>query len=300
MDANVPLMDKFTGINNVDDATRLGPVDIGGKVFAFPLQQANNLIIDNTYALSSRGGFSTSGVTGTDIHSLWADKDNAFYVDGGSLYSFNYTTGNVIRTGLNRNALMSYVSVNDRVYYTNGFQIGYIKNLIDYSVMNPSLEFKQPLPAGECIDYFRGCLLVAKGKVLYISDPLCDYYDTRYGYKILPANINMICSAHEGVYVSSNKVDFLKGRSNEDFELAEAYPSPAIAHTAVKIHGSYLDDSLSGEFAIWTGENGICIGSETGEVVNLTVGRYTFTAHGRGAAFVRESSNVRHYINSLY
>jgi hypothetical protein len=295
---------KFIGINNVDSRIRLEPVpaDSTNKEFGFFLQQANNMEIDNTYALSSRGGFTSIGLTGTNIHSLWSDGDTAFYVDGNSLYQFNYpvTTGYLIRSGLTVNALMSYAVFNNRIYYSNGYQIGYIKNSVNYDIVNPVLTFKQPLPPGEFIEYFKGCLMVAKENVLYISDPMCDYYDIRNGYKQFSANINMVRSVDNGVYVSYGGVYFMKGLGNDEFALFDAYPFSAIPHTDVLLNGSFLGGDEKDGVAMWTGEDGICYGNNNGEVTNLTEARYTFTPYSKGAALVREKSNVRHYINSIF
>jgi hypothetical protein len=290
-------IDRFSGINNADEAVRLAP-EIVDHHYVYPLSSASNVEIDNTGALSSRSGY-TSVKTGTDIHSMWAD-DICLYVDNGTLYKLNsdYTTVS-LRTGLSKRR-MSYAKFNNRVYYTNEEVIGFITTS-DNALPAPGREFKEPLPAGKFIRYFKACLMVAKGKVLYISDPLCDYYDTRHGFRIFNTDITMVCPVDDGLYVSDRDgVWFLKGVSNEDFERDEAYPSPAIPYTDVVIGTQYVGMDKSGEVAMWTSENGICIGDDSGTVINLTEKRYNFTPTAEGAAFVRENDHLRFYVNTLF
>jgi hypothetical protein len=293
------VMSKFSGINNVDSATRLFPVVID-HTYVYPLQEGLNVEIDDTFAISSRPGYDNV-LAGTGIHSLWADGEYCFYVDGSILYRMDAAyTKTSIRTGLQPDARMSYARVNDRIYYTNGFQCGYVTGNTSTAFPDPTREFKVSLPAGQLIDYYRGLLLMAKDNILYVSDPLCDYYDIRKGYRIFKSDITMIRSVDDGIYVSDEKVYFLKGKSNDEFIRDEVYPASAVPFTDVKINGKYISDDISGNIAMWTGESGICLGDNNGKVVNLTEVRYKFTAHGRGAAFVREKSNERHYINSLF
>lgn len=292
-------MNKFMGVDNVSDPIRLVPIVVNHE-YVYPLWQANNMEIDDTYGLSSRSGYDDV-LSGSDIHSMWSDGVICLYVDGGTLkqlYS-DYTTHD-LRSGLTLGARMSYTSFNDRIYYTNGYEIGYVQLIIDYPLVDPVLEFKLPLPAGQFIECFMACLYVAVGKVLYISDPLCDYYDVRTGYRRFNEQITMLRAVDDGLYVSDDRIWFVKGKGNEDFECIEVYSHRTISYTDICINGQDVGDGMKGNIAIWTGENGICAGNNDGVVVNLTESRYTFAFTNQGAGFVRSKNNVQHYINSLY
>lgn len=292
-------VDRFSGINNVDSAERLFPVSIDHR-YVYPLREANNVEIDNTFKISSRSGY-TSVQTGSDIHSMWSDNSTWLYVDGGTLYEMDVRySATALRSELTVGARMSYAVFNDRIYFTNGYEIGYVKANAANSLPAPDRAFKEPLPAGQLIEYFMGCLYVAKDDTLYISDPLCDYYDIRRGYRRFANKITLLRGVDDGIYVSDNKVWFMPGKGNEDFERKEAYPHKAIIYTDVMLPGSYISEQISGNVAMWTGENGICLGDNSGGVLNLTEERYTFPARGRGTGFIRDSANVRHYINSLF
>jgi hypothetical protein len=292
-------VNKFSGVNNVDSATRLFPSVINNE-YVYPLQRAMNVDIDNSYMISSRSG-RTSIKTGTDIHSMWSDNITCLYVDGSYLYSLDSIyTATSLRSDLNLGARMSYCNFNDRIYYTNGYQIGYIFKSTSNDILDPELSFKLPLPPGQLIAYFMGCLYVAVENKLYISDPLCDYYDVRTGYRIFKERIGMLRPVDDGIYISTDHIYFLNGKSNEDFVVLNSYPEKAIPYTDIQVSGKYMDNSIKGNIAMWTGESGICIADNSGTVTNLTEERYTFSSYGYGSGFIRESGNIRHYINSLY
>ena len=296
-------LSHFIGLNTVDDPTRIGTTAVKtseGWKTAYPLTQASNVEIDNSFALKSRVGY-TSKLTGTDIHSLWSDGSTCLFVDGTILYQMhNDYSITSIRTGLMSGARMSYVAVNDRVYYTNGFQIGYVKQIADNALMDPLLAFKLTLPAGKLIEYYKGSLYLACQNILYIADPLCDFFDVRYGYKQFSENISMIKAVDSGIYVSDDRIWFVKGDGPEEFERREVYDFKAIPFTDVRMNGQEIGDGVNGNVAIWTGENGICLGDNSGNVVNLTEETYLFTPHGSGSAMVREASQILHYINTLF
>jgi len=295
-------LERFYGINNVDPPHRLFPVNIG-HYYIYPLQEANNVDIDNSYGLDSRGGYGTAFISGTNIHSLWSntEKTIAMFVDTATLYQIQPDfTKLAVATRLSLNARMSYASANDRVYYTNKYQIGYIKNGVNYPLMDPQIDFKMPLPAGQFIDFFRGCVFVAKDNVLYISDPLCDYYDVRTGVRNFADYITMLRGVNEdGVYVGGNQIYFLRGKANEDFERLNVYSVGVIPYTDITVNGKFIDESLE-DIVMFTSLNGVCIGDGKGTITNLTEARYKLSPTYQGAGFVREKNNVRHYINTLY
>ena len=299
MDATVhQSVNKFSGVNNVDLATRLFPVPINHE-YVYPLSQAVNVEIDNTFGISSRDGY-TEVLSGTSIHSMWSDGVTCLFVDGETLYQMDSIYEKTSIRSVSLGPRMSYANCNDRIYYTNNHEIGYVKKGADNPLVDPEREFKSPLPAGKFIEYFRGCLYVAKNNILYISDPLCDYYDVRTGYRIFAEDLTMLRAVDEGLYVSDDRVWFIKGKGNDEFERDEAYPVRAISYTDVRVSGKHVDDGLAGDVAMWTSNNGICLGDNSGKVINLTEARYAFTATGQGTGFIRDKSNVKHYINTLY
>jgi hypothetical protein len=297
--AKFQTMDKFLGVNTVEDPVRLSPAVVN-REYVYPLQSAINVEIDNSYMLKSRSGM-TSVLSGSDIHSLWADGANCFFVDGATLKRLNsdYTTV-TLAAPLAPSQRVSYAPFNDRVYYTNGFQVGYVQGNSAAGIPDPLLQFKRPLPAGQLIEYYRGCLYVASGSILYISDPFCDYYDTRRGYYQFSSVITLLRAVDAGLYVGDTSVWWVHGESIEDFSRVESYTHSAIIHTDVRVPGQHVLEGIDGNVALWTSASGVCLGDNAGTIINLTEARYSLVQTDRGSAFIRDINNTRHYINSMY
>lgn len=285
-------LSNFIGINNVDDPERLEKHDEKHHRVV-QLTEARNLYIENSGKVKA-GLSGTLCFSGTDIHSFWSDGSKAFFVDGEILYQLleDYTTV-AIRTGMALGATVKYTVFNDRVYYANGFQAGYILNFQNYSFMDPAREFKAPLPIGKHIEKHTVNILIAVGNTLYISDPLSDYYDVRYGYRRFSDDITMIRSVGAGLYVGDSQVYFVRGAINEEFARSNAYPLPAIEGTDL------TRQENEREFAIWTSEDGVCLGDDSGRVMNITKDRYLMGEHRRGAAFICKLEQEEYYINTL-
>lgn len=294
---------KFSGINNVADADRLFPLstDYREKEFIFPLSEANNVEIDNTNKIKSRSGYSRV-IQGGAIHSLWSDGELCFFADETSLYQMqnDYSTALIFTDAAPYWDRLSYVRVNDRVYFTNGITCGYVKDFTRYNYATPTGQFMRTLPCGQLIEYFMGCLFVARDNMLYISEPLTDYYDTRIGYRQFADNITMLRACDNGLYISDKKVWFIKGKGNEQFERIEVESDAAIPFTDVRTSAESISYGTTGDVVMWTSEKGVCLGDSSGTVKNLTHNVYVLGDYGRGAAFIRDVNNVKHYINSFY
>ena len=301
-------MGFFSGLNNVDDPVRLVPIPVkigaGGYKAAYPLVEAVNLDIDNTYALSSRNG-SDLKVSGADIHSFWAKDDIGFFVDGVNLYLINsdYSITQLL-SGLTNGARMSYFPVNDRIYMTNGSYIGYYKALTTNLLVNPNMNYKQPLPAGQIIAYFKGVLYVAKGRVLYQSDALCDHYDTRTGFRVFANDITMVRPVDDGIYVADGETWFLiekRAFADEppEFRKDPVFEQGAIPFTDVSIDGNYLGEGMEGTLAMWTSPAGICLGDNKGVVKVITQNKYAMSPCGIGAGIIRNINGQVHYLVTL-
>lgn len=289
----------FTGFNDVDKAFRL-PVlqDRSGKVLT-DMATLENVDIGNQLTLATRPGCDLK-LAGTDVHSMWSDDDICLFVDGGSLYelSKSYTSTSLL-SGLTAGHRMSYAPWNDRVYLTNGHYIGYYHNQAVTALSDPNITYKLALPAGQRIAYYKGRLYVAKGKVLYISDALCDHYDIRTGYRTFENDITMLTAVDKGLYVADGKTWWIPGASPEEFEKIQVMDVDAVPFTDKVIKGQFIGEGSTGNMALWVSEEGICLGDSEGNVKDLTHNRYAMTPHGLGGAAIRKISGSVHYITTL-
>ena len=288
----------FTGFNNVDKAFRLPVVGTRAGYSFTDMETLENVDIDNQFVLSTRPG-SDLKLAGTDVHSLWSDGETCLFVDYDQLYRLHedYTSTSIL-SGLMPGSRMSYAPWNDRIYLTNGSYIGYYKDTVT-ALSDPSINYKLPLPAGQRIAYYRGRLYVAKGNVLYISDPLSDHYDIRSGFRVFENDITMLISVDHGLYVADGRIWFVPGAEPEEFRKDMVYDADAIPFTDANIGGENIGDGTVGKMAIWVSSEGICYGDNNGQVKNLTKVRYAMSTHGFGGAAVRKENGVTHYITTL-
>jgi len=109
---------EFTGVRNDVGPERFGPGD---------LVAADNCDLDSTGKLKRRRGFAP--VLAGDFHSLWSDGDLCLMASDSELLRLlpNYTTI-TLRDDLSSVARMAYCRVNERVYYSNGYQTGVVEN----------------------------------------------------------------------------------------------------------------------------------------------------------------------------
>lgn len=289
-------MMRFAGVNNVDDPVRLSANEAG----YWPLTAADNIDIDNTGRIILRPGY-TNKISLTKPHSLWANGDDCFFVYQDKLYGLNTDYSySIIKSGLRTNARMSFVRVNDKVYYSNGTQIGYVHNMTDYLISDPAIEFKFPLIAGKFIEYYKGRIYVAQFNVLWFSDVNADYYDIRKNFVQFEKDIDMIIAVDTGLYVSEgNNIWFLQGDSPFEMGRRLVYDSGAIQYTALITEGQYIGSGIPGKIALWMTLNGLCVAGSDGNVINTTKPRYTINGYNRGSSLIKYDNGKERLLVSL-
>lgn len=297
-DVSLFAYNRFAGMNNVENDFRL-PVtrDVHWRMLT-DMKNIINMDINNSMVVSTRPG-SDLKLAGADMHSLWSDGDIlGLYIDGVMLNKLvpGYTSRALGAVGRHRT---NYAQWNDRVYLTNISYIGFVQSDLLWPITDPGVAYKLPIPAGKFIAYYRGRLYLAKGKVLYISDALCDHYDIRTGFKVFENDITMLVAVDSGIYVSDGNTWFMSGGSPDELKREKVSDADAIPYTAVQADGKYIGEGLSGNGAIWTGTDGIYYGDGDGKVKNLTRSRYSMQTYGIGGAVLRNNDETVHYITTL-
>lgn len=116
MSANTAPIGPFVGINNRLPDHQLGIVERGRKAGDY-LRNAVNVDLTATGTLQRRKG-STLAQAGADCHSLWSDGEQAFYVDGDTLYQYPRIA---LRSGLVPGRRVSWCKTpTGDVIWTNG------------------------------------------------------------------------------------------------------------------------------------------------------------------------------------
>jgi hypothetical protein len=190
-------------------------------------------------------------VQGTDLKKLMAD------------YS-----ASVVRSAVGE-ARMSYVGVQDRIYYTNSSVIAYVKDGVSYEFPEPNQTFKSRMKAGQLIEWFNGRLYVARGGVLWYSDSMYPgVTDERRNFKNLGGYITMLRAVIDGLYVSNGrKTFFLPGLDPGEMSLQEVSDEPVIFGTDMKVDGSAVGRNVPpGPVVLWLSESGVSVGLPEGKV----------------------------------
>ena len=291
-------IDGFLGINNVADSFQLLPqIDISRRFMRAEMLTLQNVDISTQYSVSIREG-NTLELFMVGIHSLWAEGDICLFVSGNNLYQLSSSyTPTLLYSGLIANTRMTYVKVNDRIYMTNGFFVGYYSSSAISALPSPVQKYKLPLPAGKFIRYYRGCLYVARGNVLYISDALCDHYDIRIGYRAFSGDITLLEAVDDGLYVSDGCTWFISGKGADEFERHKVVNEDAIPYTAAVITGEDVgEDGISETVVFWVSTAGICVGMNRGKIKFITRGKYSIPSGNQGCSMIRKQNGQVHYI----
>lgn len=299
----------FSGLDTITDSTRLRTTTVQipeGYKHAYPLTEAMNVDIDDSYALASRSGL-TEKLSGSGMHSLWANEEGTlcFFMSGNSLYKLNADFSSALITTLSSANRVDFCEVNTRVYLTNEVDIGYIENDVYHNITDPNVTYKRPLPAGKFLCFYKGRIHVAKQKVMYISDALSDSYDIRYGFRTFVVDINMMLSVDEGMYISDNQTWFISQRQvlgNDQLEMYRqlVHVSQAIPYTGIRVIGDNVSENkVEGIVGIWVSDKGICVGDNKGNVENVTHMKYDIPYSLEGTAFLRSTNGLTHYLAIL-
>lgn len=133
---------------------------------------------------------------------------------------------------------------------------------------------KARMPGGNYVRYWRGRLLVARGRTLYFSDALrYGLYDQSAGFVTFEARIAFIEPVEGGVYVGLHGIGthFLAGEAPEKWERKVADILPPQPSTSLVISTAQMKLDLQSKpewVAIWLTHRGFAIGLPSGNVMH--------------------------------
>jgi hypothetical protein len=297
------------------DLKRLGPFPMGmdnrapDSKLRLPegaghlLRDALNVDVTEQGTVKTRTGYERV-VPGGDCHSLWAPVGGAFalYCDTGSVYrlgvsSIGVVDRTMVATGFGYSAPVRYAQVNEAIYFTDGIRAAsyhprsgptpaWLSAMTD--VVNEQV--LAPMPAGQCIAYHAGRLLVAVGSVLVYSEPFSpNVRDVAAGYEMFPAPITCIAAVEGGVFVMADQTYFIP----DGFPAKEV--RAVLAYGAPEQQAGYRQDGG----AHWMGTEGVVSCSKRGELQNLQEEHIALSVTGAAATLWREADGQQSIVAAL-
>lgn len=303
----LPFLYGSTGLNNKVDAHRL-PYNRESGVSA--LAEAVNVDIDDSGAICRRLGqeLVSAGV----YHSAFCDGGDAFVVhdrtNDAAIMRVNtdFSLAGVV-SGLSKGVRVSFAQVGGQTWYSNGIQHGVITDGV--SVAWPSavhtgaaqtLRALTNAPVGHVIAWHGARMWIAvedgSHHVIYVTEPY--NYGTvdpaRRGFAF-GTKVRMLRPVAGGMWVSdAEQTGFIPDADN--FEGTRWIQRAAVPAHEYSACCSLIDLSASLEIpglsAVWSSDEGLCIGTEDGRLIVVTDGKLIYPSGGQGATVVFEDKVI--------
>ena len=318
------VLNSWTGLKNTMQPERLDPKD---------LVRARNVVLDDSGQPLRRRGY-TLKLRG-NVHSLFTTHHGIVLgVVNGELGIINPDYSHEPLAFINTDPAagmlpLAYAQVGDTAYYVGEIDRGLV-NLPERSwgpwgdpedlwlspVVNPTETLppvagrllKQP-PHATSITYYNGRLYLSQNRTLWATELyLYNFVDATAGYKLFEADITMLGTVTDGIYVGTKSgVWFLTGPNFGEMRRIWATDAGVIPGSMVYIPGELVNPPqvpLSAttpiESAIMFMTNkGVCIGLDGGKITNLTETKYIFPHSVGAAALYRQQDGVHQYIAAL-
>lgn len=196
------------------------------------------------------------------------------------------TTGRIYRTQLDGSTLYRVAEVPASL---GSFLLG----LGDVGRQADTMHLRA-LPPGSIVRVWKGRALSARGRVLYLSEPLrYGLYSPRHGFVQFPEPITFVEGVEGGVFVGQQTgVVFLDGSRPGDWNYRTTGGDAPFPGSSAIVDSSLFDPQLQlppGDHAVWLAANGYVLGQPSGTIVEPQAKRLRLpvTAAGKTAVVDR-------------
>jgi hypothetical protein len=295
---------KFGGVANVID-----PAEAGERRDRFApyteMVEGSNVDLTDRMAVRRRPGRLV--VNPLASHSLWAtgDGEQAFFVNNLGLYRLNTDYSQTLLAVLSNNAPVVFQEINgpNVIVYSNGTDKGCLVAGVASSPPATSKVGRIPTRSGVCLTFHNGHLLSGNNDgVIYYSDPYDIDWMEEDNCRIPMAGLpTMVRSIDTGVWASTaDKLVYLGGESPADFTYKWHKNYGAIPGASMVVDTKKLRMELPGKKAVvWASANGVCVGTATGELINLSETKYSYAPGQRGAIMLRETDGMAQIVVAM-
>jgi len=306
------LFTQIEGVNNKVDPSRIKNVAQRDGSIIVELAEAINCDIDDTGRISRRYG--QVRISADAFDDAFCDKGDCFVVKNrasdSAIYqlSADMTTLTGVRSSLAKGARVSFCQVGAKTYYMNGYQSGVIENGVSsawpgytHYGAETTREF-YPVPTGTHIAHFDGHMLIVVGNVVWITERY-EYGKVRKAKNFwqMGTDITMTKPVAGGIWLSDQeKTGFVQAGeghiARSGFLKKSSFPAHEWSENIELVDLSQSAFEIPGLSAVWSSDEGMCIGTESGQLIVATKEKLVYPTGGSGATVV--DGHV--VINSVY
>jgi len=300
------LFSGTSGLNTVSDPVR---ISYDPETGVSDLAEAVNITIDQSGRPNRRRGFlkkqdglfHSAFCDGGDCFCIQDREDNAAIMQIAQDFSL---TG--IRSGLPLERRVAFCQVGSQTFYLNGLQNGVIEDGVsrpwpvdEYVGVETDRVFS-PAPVGEHFAWMNGRMFISEGKVVWWSE-LFKYglFEKKKSFWQFHTKIRMIKPVASGLFISDEKNTWFYGfgNPNEPEILAKVADYPALEWSDSIEYVEGADIGLnSGLCALWSSTEGACLGTASGQFLNLTKEKIIYPKETRQGAGLLVGYNFIHTV----
>lgn len=303
MGRTVNVLTGVAGLNSKMHPVRL----YRGQNGVVELAEAVNIDISDRQKPKRRKGQLSTSIS-SPVHSLYNAGSFVLCISGSTLYRFGSSFSlSVVRTGLTSKAEVSYAELADKIFYTNGYENGYVDtdgthhawvaSIDQYKAVDSSRKFSNP-PIGHLLVAFGSRVFIAQDNILWFTEPFAPLLvDMARNAIPFMTRIKAMAPVADGLFVStSKKIIFLKGVRTDGMVTISVAPYPIISGTVVYAQADEViglsEAEIYGEVAIVTTSKGVCVCGPGGFFQNFTRRKIDMPAVSSGSAYIYNGKYV--------
>lgn len=144
-------------------------------------------------------------------------------------------------------------------------------------------QFLVPPPPGQLIDIENGIFFIASGNNVVHTQPLrYGLYAPDESFYSFEMRVTLVAAVNEGLYISADQIYFLPKAGTDDVSQLPRLPYRAIE--GARCRGRDEQNQY------WMSERGLVVGTQTGDMTNLTENQIALDSHPRGSLGILENN----------
>lgn len=311
------VFSQFEGLSNVVARERLKPSQ---------LETAINVDLDDSGQIRRRRGYTKVGAAGS-YHSLYSDNSGLMLVvkDGSLCRLFPDYTTTALQPGFNSDYL-DYVRVADVVYFSSATSSGkydVATNTVSAwgqiggdgtwlsPVVNPTPTLGEvngrllgKPPMATSLAYYNGRIYLANKTTLWYTIPFAyDYIDKTRSFYQFEADITMVKSVTDGLYVGTEEAVYFLGGDGEPLKRQPIMAYGAIPRSAVNVPAELVKPQIENaaqyqtkNAVMFLTKSGVVAGFDSGASYNLTQAELIFPDAVRASAMFRRQDGMNQFV----